>query len=266
MYVDFTNLNKACPKDWYLLPRINQLVDVTASHKILSFVNAYSGYHQIHMWLADRALTAFRAAGAIYHYIMMSFRLKNTGATYQRMVNKAFGDQMGRNLEAYIDDIVIKTKQSNHVNDLEETFTNLRKNKMKLNPAKCVFGVMAVKFLGYMVNERGIEANPEKIEVLANMKALDYIKCIQQLNGRIIALSKFIAKSAEKSLPFFKVLRGSKKFSWNEECDKAFSKQKEYLGNPPLLSRLAPGKILYIYLTASDTAVAAVLLREEGTN
>jgi hypothetical protein len=161
--VDFTDLNKACPKDSFPLPRIDALVDSTSGYKLLSFMDAFSGYNQIHMLPEDREKTAFITDRGLYCYKVMPFGLKNAGATYQRLVNKMFQAQIGRNMEVYVDDMLVKsTELIAHVNDLREAFKTLKQYGMKLNPAKCTFGVSSGKFLGYMVSSRGIEANPEK--------------------------------------------------------------------------------------------------------
>ena len=132
---------------------------------------------------------------------------------------------------------------------------------MKLNPTKCAFGVASGKFLGYMVNQRGIEANPEKITALLNMKSPSTVKEVQQLTGRIAALNRLVSRATDKCAPFFKVLTGKKRFQWTEECEKAFTDLKQYLGSPPLLSKPLCGEMLYVYLAVSDSAVSAVLIR-----
>ncbi|XP_056685557.1 uncharacterized protein [Spinacia oleracea] len=111
MCVDFTNINQACPKDCYPLPRIDQLVDSTSGHALLSFMDAFSGYHQIFMDSNDRAKTTFITSGGVYNYIMMPLGLKNAGATYQRLVDHVFADQKGRNVEVYVDDSIVKSKK-----------------------------------------------------------------------------------------------------------------------------------------------------------
>lgn len=175
--VDFTDLNKACPKDPFPLPRIDQLVDSTAGCELLSFLDAFSGYHQIKMSREDEEKTAFITPNGCYCYTRMPFGLKNAGATFQRAMRACLGTQMGRNAEAYIDDIVVKTLQRDTlVNDLEETFCNLRKVNFKLNPKKCVFGVPSGKLLGFLVSHRGIEANPDKIKTIEQMEAPKRIK------------------------------------------------------------------------------------------
>jgi hypothetical protein len=161
--VDFTSLNKAYPKDPYPLPRIDQIVNSTAGCDLLCFLDAFSGYHQIKIPREDEEKTAFITPCGVYYYVCMPFGLKNAGATFQRLMRKALGAQMGRNAEAYIDYIIVKTRESHtFIEDLEETFANLRKVNIKLNPAKCTFGVPSGKLLGFLVSHRGIEATPTR--------------------------------------------------------------------------------------------------------
>ncbi|KAL5569910.1 hypothetical protein UlMin_026485 [Ulmus minor] len=139
--VDFTDLNRACPKDSFPLPRIDQLVDATAGRELLSFMDAYSGYNQIRMHEGDQEHTAFLTNQGLYCYKVMPFGLKNAGATYQRLVNKMFKDQIGKMMEVYVDDMLVKSlKMEEHIQNLRETFEILRRYKMKLNPSKCAFG------------------------------------------------------------------------------------------------------------------------------
>ena len=172
MCVDFTDLNKACPKDSYPLPRIDQLVDSTAGHKLLSFMDAFSGYNQIRMKEVDQQKTSFVTSQGLFCYKVMPFGLKNVGATYQRLVNHMFRPQIGRNVEVYVDDILVKSQdEGRHLDDLQETFDTLRQYHMKLNPSKCAFGVSSGTFLGFMVSHRGIEANSDKIQAILDMKS-----------------------------------------------------------------------------------------------
>nr|XP_021851941.1 uncharacterized protein LOC110791498 [Spinacia oleracea] len=165
MCVDYTDLNKACPKDSFPLPKIDRLVDSTAGHALMSFMDAYSGFHQIPLWPDDQEKTSFVNEQGLYCYKVMPFGLKNAPATFQRLVNTVFSCQLGRNIEAYIDDMIVKSKQrEEHLADLRETFETLRKYQMRLNPKKCVFGVTTGKFLGFLIDERGIEANPDKVQ------------------------------------------------------------------------------------------------------
>ena len=159
--VDFTDLNNASPKDPFPMPRIDQLVDATVGHPQMSFLDAFQGYHQIPLALDDQEKTAFVTPVGNYHYKMMPFGLKNAGSTYQRMMTKIFEPQLGKNVEVYIDDMVVKSKLvSEHVENLTSIFEILREHKLHLNASKCSFGMSSVKFLGYMVTHRGIEVNP----------------------------------------------------------------------------------------------------------
>ncbi|XP_059454999.1 uncharacterized protein LOC132185214 [Corylus avellana] len=262
MCVDFTDLNKACLKDSFPLPHISSLVDATAGYELLSFMDAFLGYNQIFMHPSDQEKTAFITDRGLYCYKVMPFGLKNAGATYQRLVNKMFQEQIGKKMEVFVDDMLVKSKlRVDHVTDLQEAFRILKHFKMKLNPAKCAFGVSSGKFLGYMVSSRGIEANPEKIQAVLDMQSPKNIKQVQQLTGRIAALNRFISRSADKCLPFFKILR--KAFEWSEEYEQAFEQLKKYLVSPPLLSRVILGEVLYLYLAVSPTAVSAALICEE---
>jgi hypothetical protein len=167
MCVDYTSLNKACPKVPFPLPCIDQIVDSTAGCELLCFLDAYSGHHQIKMKESDQLVTSFITPFAMYYYITMPFGLRNAGATYQRCMQHVFGDHIGRTIEAYIDDIVVKTRKADDlVSDLRIAFGCLRANRVKLNPEKCVFGVPRGMLLGYIVSQRGIEANPKRLQPL----------------------------------------------------------------------------------------------------
>ncbi|KAL0416429.1 UNVERIFIED_CONTAM: hypothetical protein Slati_3474800 [Sesamum latifolium] len=264
MCIDFRDLNKACPKDFYSLPRIDQLVDSTSGCELLSMMDASQGYHQIMLAPEDRKRVSFIMSAGTFCYTAMPFGLKNAGVTYQRLVDKIFRHQIGRNMKVYVDDMLVKSKKApDHIKDLEETFSVLRKYKLKLNPGKCAFGVQGGRFLGFMVTQRGIEANPSKIKAILDMKGPSNINEVQRLTGRIAALSRFISKSAEKSLPFFKVLRKIRNFEWDTACQQAFEELKDYLAQLPLLVKPCPGDTLYLYLSATPQAVSSVLIREE---
>jgi hypothetical protein len=206
MCVDYTDLNKHCPKDPFGLPRIDQVIDSTAGCDLLCFLDCYSGYHQIAIKEEDQEKTVFITPFGAYYNTTMSFRLKNTGATYQRAIQKCFKAQLNKNVEAYVDDVVVKTRNSDTlIADLEETFASLREYRWKLNPNKCVFGVPSGKLLGFIISHRGIKANPEKMSAITNMKAPTCIKDVQKLTGCMTALNRFISKLGERGLPFFKL-------------------------------------------------------------
>ena len=261
--VDFTDLNRACHKDSYPLPHIDQLVDSTAGHKLLSFMDAFSGYNQRKMDEVDQEKTSFVTSQGLFCYEVMPFGLKNAGATYQRLVNHMFCPQIGRNVEVYVDDMLVKSlDKGKHLDNLQETFDTLRWYNMKLNPSKCAFGVALGKFLEFMVSHRGIEANLEKIKAILDMKSPQNIKEVQSLTGRVAALNRFVSKATDKCLPFFRVLK--KAFKWTDECQKAFQDLKMYLIAAPLLSPSVMGEELFLYLAVTPHAVSSALIREEG--
>jgi hypothetical protein len=149
------------------LPRIDQIVDSTAGCELVCFLDAYYGYHEIKMKESDELVTSFITPFGMFCHVTMPFGLRNVGATYQQCMQHVFGDHIGRTVEAYVDDTVVKTwKADDLVNDLRIAFDCLRANGVKLNPEKCVFGVSHGMLLGYIVFQRGIEPNPEKVTAL----------------------------------------------------------------------------------------------------
>ncbi|GJV47245.1 reverse transcriptase domain-containing protein [Tanacetum coccineum] len=191
MCVDFKDLNKACPKDGYPLPEIDWKVESLCGFPFKCFLDAYKGYHQIQMAEEDEEKTAFITNQGIFCYTKMPFGLRNAGATYQRLVDKTFHGQIGRNLEVYVDDLVIKSRTEDEVVcDIEETFKTLRKINMKLNPKKCTFGVEEGMFLGYQVNTKGIKICPDKVDAVLSLQSPKCLKDVQRLNGKLASLNR----------------------------------------------------------------------------
>ncbi|XP_072052062.1 uncharacterized protein [Arachis hypogaea] len=266
MCVDFTDLNKACPKDAFPLPCIDTLVDNSCGYDTLSFMDAYSGYNQILMHPSDQEKTAFITEYGNYCYNVMPFGLKNAGATYQRLMNRIFEKQIGRNIEVYVDDMVAKTKVGqSHTEDLEEIFAQIRRYNLRLNPEKCAFSVKGGKFLGFMLTSRGIEANPEKCQAILDMRSPNSVKDVQRLTGRLAALSRFLPCLALKSFHFFQCLKkATKSFSWDEKCEEAFLSLKHLLSKPPVLQKPKLGDPLYLYLSVTEMTVSSVLVTESS--
>ncbi|CAL8116470.1 unnamed protein product [Prunus armeniaca] len=236
--VDFRDLNEACQKDDFPLPIIELMVDATTGHEALSFMDGSSGYNQIRMSPEDEELTAFHTPKGIYCYKVMPFGPKNAGATYQRAMQKIFGDMLHKNVECYVDDLVIKSKRrEDHLKDLRMVFNRLRKYQLKMNPLKCAFGVTLGKFLGFIVKHRGIEVDQTKI------------KAIQ---GRCQPFSRLMKKDAP--------------FVWDEACHNAFESIKKYLSSSPLLGAPIPGKPLILYITAQERSIGALLAQENESH
>ncbi|RDX69857.1 hypothetical protein CR513_50973, partial [Mucuna pruriens] len=151
MCINYSDLNKACPKGSYPLPRIDWLIDETSSFQVLSFFDAYFGYNQVKMYPSDTNKTAFMTDGLAYYNQVMPFDLKNVGTTYQHLMDKVFANHIVRNLEVYMNNMVVKSLGlEERMKDFEEIFTQVRKYDMRLNPGKCVFDVRGGKFLGFM--------------------------------------------------------------------------------------------------------------------
>ncbi|GJV95837.1 reverse transcriptase domain-containing protein [Tanacetum coccineum] len=236
MCVDFTNLNKACPQDCYPLPEIDWKIESLCGYPFKCFLDAYKGYHQIQMAESDEEKMAFHTSQGVYCYTKMPFGLKNAGATYQQLVDRAFDSQVGRNMEVYVDDLVIKTVEG--------------------------------MFLGYTITPEGIKPCPDKTEAVLQLPSPRTIKEVQSLNGKLASLNRFLSKSAEKSLPLFKTLKRCIKksnFRWTPKAEQAFKQLKQHLSELPLLVAPKQKEELIVYLSASYKAVSAVLMIERGT-
>jgi hypothetical protein len=211
----------------------------------------------------DEPKTSFITPSGTYCYLRMLEGLKNAGGSFSRMTAKVLSSQLGRNVLTYVDDIIVKsTKQRDHISDLQETFANFRRAGLKLNPEKCVFGVKKGKFLGCLVSTKGIEANPHKIEAILRMEPPKSRKGAQRLAGRLASLNRFISRSAERSLPFFEVLKSAEVFQWGPSQQQAFEKLKDYLIKLTTLSPPSPGAPLLLYVSASQSTVSAALVQE----
>ncbi|GJR91515.1 reverse transcriptase domain-containing protein [Tanacetum coccineum] len=208
----------------------------------------------------------------------MPFGLKNAGATYQRLVDNAFEGQVGRNLEVYVDDLVIKSHTEDElVRDIVETFRALRQINMKLNPKKCTFGATEGMFLGYLIEtdrggggggRKGIKPCPDKTKAVIQLPSPRTMKEVQSLNGKLAGLNRFLSKSADKSLPLFKTLKKCAKkgdFRWTTEAEEAFTQLKQHIAALPTLVAPRPGEELIMYLSATHGAISAVLLTDRDS-
>ncbi|KAG9458896.1 hypothetical protein H6P81_003404 [Aristolochia fimbriata] len=233
--VDFRDLNKACSKDDFPLPITELMVNATTGHKALSFMDGSSGYNQIQMDPKDEELIAFRTPKGIFCYKVMSFGLKNAGATYQRAMQNIFDDFLHKRVECYVNDLVVKTKQrSDHLLDLRAVSERLRRFQLKMNPLKCTFGVTSGKFLGFIVHHRGIEIDLSKID----------------------AIQKMPEPKNVSDTPF----------EWDESCRNALNNIKAYLTKPPVLVAPIVDKPLLLYIAAQEKSVGALLAQCDENN
>jgi hypothetical protein len=153
MCIDFTSLNKACPKDNFPLLQINKIVDCAVGCEVMSLLDYFLGYHQIHMKEEDKTNTSFITPFGMYCFVRMSEGLKNASSTFSHLSKKVLRSQMGRNVFTYVDDIIVASKsKEDHLSDLAEIFANMREARLRLNPEKCIFGVRQGKILGYLVS------------------------------------------------------------------------------------------------------------------
>nr|GEY88364.1 reverse transcriptase domain-containing protein [Tanacetum cinerariifolium] len=190
MGVDFTDINKACLKDYYPLPEINRTMESLSGFQLKYVLDAYKGYHQLQMAEGDKGKTTFFTKKGVFCYQNMPFGLKNAGETYQRLVDKVFNDQIGRNLKGYNDDMVIKSaSEEDMLMDIQETFDRIRSINMKLNQKKCSFGVKEGPFLGQLITKHGIKANHSNVKEITDLKPPSTLKEIQILKGKLAALS-----------------------------------------------------------------------------
>nr|GEW01546.1 reverse transcriptase domain-containing protein [Tanacetum cinerariifolium] len=226
-------------------------------------LGCYKGYHQIQMAEGDEYKTAFFAGEWVFYYRKMPFGLKNARATYQRLVDKVFHDRIGRNLKAYVDDMVIKsTSEEEMLPYIKENFEKFRSINMKLNLKKCSFGVEEGPFLGHLITKQRIRANPSKVKAITNVEQPKTLKALQSLNGKIAALNRFLSKGAERSLPFFKVLKSctdKKNIKWAQEAEAALQEMKKFVEILPTLTASVQGEILMMYLAASTESISAAL-------
>jgi hypothetical protein len=217
--VDFRNLNKACPKDEFPLPNMDLLIDSAAGHVMFSFIDGFSGYNQIRMSTRDAEKTVFRTLIGNYYYTVMPFGLKNAGATYQRTMTAMFHDMMHKEIEDYVDDIVVKSKKrEDHLRILRKVFDRCRLYKLKMNSLKCAFGVSAGKFLGFLVHNRGIDVDPAKASGIATMKAPTSHKELKSFLGRLSYIRRFIPGLAAVTAIFMPLMKKGVPFVWSTAC------------------------------------------------
>jgi len=188
----------------------------------------------------------------------MLFGLQNAGATYRRCRLHVFGKHIGSAVEAYVDDIVVKSKQRGDlIQDLEIAFSCLCGNQIKLNPEKCVFGVPRGMLLGYIISQCGIEANPEKVSAITRIGPIRDIKGVQRVTGCLAALSRFISRLGEKALPLYRLLKKVERFSWTPEAQETLENLKKTLTSAPVLVPPQPAEPLLLYVASTTQVVSA---------
>jgi hypothetical protein len=249
--------------DGFPKPVANLLVDAAAGHKVISFMDGNAGYNQIFMAVEDVAKTAFRCPGHIclFEWILMTFGLKNAGATDQRAMNYIFHELIGKIVEIYIDDVVIKSlDHESHLDDVRKILECTRRHGLKMNLNKCAFG----EFLGFLVHEGGIEVGKKSMKAIDEVVPPTNLKELQSLHGNINFVRRFISNLSQKVLPFSPLLRIRKdqKFVWGNEQQKAFNEIKEYMKEPPVLVPPQWNKPFKLYVAADAQTIGSALIQE----
>jgi hypothetical protein len=265
--VDFRDLNRACPKDDFPIPITEMVVNATMGYDALSFMDGSSGYNQIKMNESDAMDTAFRTLKGNFYYTIMSFGLKNTGATYQCAMTVVLGDLIHQSVECYIDDIVVKTREhQNHQDDLRVVFNRLHKHQLKMNPLKCTFAVKLGVFLGFIVHHRGIEIEPKKIKAILKMPPPRNLSELKSLQGHLTYIRRFISNLSERTQPFMRLMRKGVPFHWDEHCQNTLDNLKRYLLNPPVLAAPVKNRPLILYIATQPASIGALLAQhsDEG--
>ncbi|KAK1677345.1 hypothetical protein QYE76_038193 [Lolium multiflorum] len=258
--IDFRDLNRATPKDEYPVP-VETLINAAAGHKVLSFMDGNAGYNQIFMaWkIYTRPHSEYQGVG-LFEYVVMTFGLKNAGATYQRAMNYIFHDLIGKLVEIYIDNVVVKSVSTEgHLDDLRRVLDRTRKFGLRMNPKKCAFGVTAGQFLGFLVHERGVEIGLKSQEAVRTMQPPTTKKELQRLIGKINFVRRFISNLSGRIEPFMALVKT--KSMTNSRGTAAFDEIKRYLTTPPVLVPPRQDRPFYIYLSVADTSIASVVVQ-----
>ena len=216
-FVDFRNLNRACPKDKFSLPNMDLLIDSVARNAMFSFMDRFSEYNQIRMVPKATEKNTFKTPIGNFYYTMMPFGLKNAGVTYEHTMMAIFHDMMHRELENYVDDIVMKSKRrKDHVKVLRKVFERCQTFKLRMNPLKCAFGVSFGKILGFLVHSRGIDVDPVKATTIATMEPPAIVKELKSFLGKVSYIRRFIPRKVSITSAFAKLLKKVQSFEWGE--------------------------------------------------
>ena len=253
--MDFRNLNKACPKGEFSLPNIDLLVYSAAGSSMFSFMDGYNGYNQIRMATKDAEKIAFRIPIGNFYYTVMPFGLKNAGATYQQTMTVIFYNKMHKEMEDYVDDIMVKSKtRTGHLQVLEQVFKTCREYKQRINPMKCAFGVSTRNFFGFLIHHRGISVDPAKDMTISTMKRPTTVKELKSFLGRVSYIRRFVPRLTSVTSGLSKLLKKGAEFTWGTEQQEAFQRIQQIMNHLPTLQELVRGQPLLLYLASNSQA------------
>jgi hypothetical protein len=264
--INFRNLNKATTKDEYPMAIADMLINNAFGHQIISFLDGNVGYNQIFMAEEHMSKTAFRCPDFIdlFEWVVVTFGLKNTGATYKRAMNLIFHDLLEIVLEIYINDAIVKSdSMNNHLADLRLALERMRRYGLKMNPLKCVFAMSASKFLGFIIYEHGIELDPIKIESIIKVQPPQCKNDIQKFIEKLNYLRRFIFNLSGKISAFASILRlkNEAEFIWGTDQQCGFDDIKKYLSSSPVMKAAMAGIPFWLYFAVEDAAIRAVLMQ-----
>jgi hypothetical protein len=261
--IDFRNLNIACTKDHYPLPKMETLLQRVIGSGMISMLDGLSGYNQIRLKAKDMHKTTFTTPWGTFEYLRMPFGLSNAGATFQRAMDYAFRGLIGKLIEIYQDDLTVFSKDGKtHINHFRQVFDRCREFGISLNPAKSVFGVTEGKLLGHIITKEGVNLDPERVEAIGKVPLPTSKKALQSFLGQINFVHRFIPNYAEIMKPIYKLLKKDVKFEWNEESRRAFETIKTAICEAPVLISPGYNKDFQIFSFAFEDTITGVLLQK----
>ena len=267
--IDFRKLNEVTVKDAYPLPQVNDLIDTLSGHKYFTTLDLASGYWQVPMEESSQEKTAFVIPGGnIYHFKRMPFGLSNAVPTFQRLMSNVLQGLLPNKCLVYLDDVLIVGHNfEEHLKNLKEVLTAIRKAGLKLKPTKCHFGQTSVKFLGFQIADAGLNPDPEKVKAIKEYPAPKDLTELRRFIEMISYYRRFISGFSDIANPLHRLLQKDVKFDWNKNCQDAFESLKEQLISSPILGFPNTDKDYVLYTDASDVGIGAVLTQgdDNGT-
>jgi transposase InsO family protein len=261
--IDFRNLNIACTKDHYPLPKMETLLQRVTGSGMISMLDGFSGYNQIRLKAEDRHKTTFTTPWGTFEYLRMPFGLSNVGATFQRAMDYAFRGLIGKLIEIYQDDLTVFSKDGKtHIGHLKQVLERCREFGISLNPAKSVFGVTEGKLLGHIISKDGVKLDPERVEAIGKVPLPASKKALQSFLGQTNFVHRFIPNYVEIMKPIYKLLKKDVKFEWNDESKRAFESIKTAISEAPVLISPDYTKDFQIFSFASEDTIVGVLLQK----
>jgi len=261
--VDYRDINRACPKDNFPTPFIDQLIDECAGSEMYSFMDGFSGYNQINIAPGDQQKNAFIYPWGTFAYKKLPFSLKNAGATFQRAMSYAFHD-IRHIVQPYLDDLPAHSaKRQDHTTHLHDIFLRCRHYRIRLNPHKCVFCIESGRLLGFIISREGIRLDPLKVEAIVNLPPPASLQQLQSLQGKANFLRRFIPNYAKVAKGFMRLLKRDIPFHWDVVTQESFERLKCLLVSAPLLRPPNYHRDYTLYLAASDTTIGMVLVQSD---